>query len=68
MADKGSRKFTKVWRQGYIPFREVRRFTHYLSVPKRLDILMVNIGTSIGINSVLWATHFVSPTVISTLR
>ena len=45
---------------------EVKILTHYFSVPKREDIRIFYNGTSIGLNSSLWAPHFVLPTVGST--
>ena len=46
---------------------ELKSFNHYFLVPKGEDIRMVYNGTSIGINSSLWAPHFALPTVGSTI-
>ena len=42
---------------------EVKSLTHYFLVPKREDVSFFTNGTSIGLNSYLWAPRFVLPIV-----
>ena len=68
MVEKDYLKTSKVRMRGYFRVVDVNSLTHYLSVPKWVDMRMVYNGTSSCLNTSLCYPHFALPMVGFNIR